>query len=134
MYSDAVKAEAIAWFHTPKGERIPRTMTELARKLGIKHVKTLHRMQSELGGNGGEPEDYNSIAYLQGRIKDADVALLASCVKGSPGAQKVLRQILGQLAEGKEKEPGDIDADELFNIRKQARRELETEGFTPQGN
>jgi len=127
MYSDAVKAEAMAWFHTPKNERSPRTMTELAKKLGIKHVKTLHRMKDKLDDNGAE--EYDPDTYLADSAKVVDAALIKACERGSPGALKAYYQITNRLVEKSENINIDISGDELTRRNLEAERRLRDMGY-----
>lgn len=123
------------WLDLPENERKPRAKAALARQLKVT-VQTFANWEKERAKNPPvENEEYSSVDFLQGRIKDMDIALLKSCVSGNAAAQRVLRQVLGQLIERPEqKAETGFDADELFRIRNEARRELEAEGFPIKGS
>ena len=119
----------VEWAKTPPKER-KQSRRGLAQKLGV-GIQFIEDVEQEIS-----PSDkgYDSVGFLKSQIRDADIALLESCLKGNAAAQKVLRQILGQLIDRPEKEEGELTADELAKIRNEARKELEQEGYLPQGN
>lgn len=128
MYPAEIRDKAIKWLKTPPGKRVPRSKAELCRKLGITSVGTLADWKKRFVDNHTKPsngENYNSISYLLGRLQAADEALLASCLSGNAAAQKVLRQILGQMKDSPDKGDDGYNADEIARIRNEARRELE---------
>jgi hypothetical protein len=128
----------IKWLKAPAAERgISRR--GLAQRLGV-GLAYIDEIEAELHPFGQVAEDmseqlYDSDKWLQKRTPEMDKALVTACEKGSPAALQLFYKLNKRLIEQSEtKVKFSLDADELARIRSEARRELEAEGFLPQGN
>jgi len=133
--STEVKEKYKIWLMTDPKKRKPRTKAAFGRQHDVT-PQTLNRWENEKPEEPvGDEGEYNSINYLLNQLKEADGALVRSCLAGNATAQKVLRQILGQLSDKGDNGDGDgYSAEEIAGIRNQAKRELEAEGFTVEGS
>ena len=73
----------------------------------------------------GEPLSYDSIAFLKTRTREADEALILAVNAGNPTAQKIYRQVIGQLVEKAETTHiFEVSADEHIRIAREADKRI----------
>lgn len=133
MKDPEIKEKYKIWLMTPPKQRKIKTKAAFGRRYDVT-PQTLNIWEKEPEETPKAEGEYDSINYLLQSLQSADEALLRSCLSGNAAAQKVLRQILGQLAEkdGGNGETG-FSASDIARIDQQARRELKAEGYTVKG-
>jgi hypothetical protein len=113
--------------NTPESQRIPKM--SLMKKTGVKDVRTLNKYIEEAEKQLEVPDKYDPDEAFFKNYKRIDAALMKACERGSPGALKIFYQLAGRLIERSENLNIDLTADDIFNIRQRARRELKEDGF-----
>lgn len=123
---------AFKWLDMSREERIacqlPTTQKDFAKSIGIGTTKMRLfkreffslNMKGKIDRKEVQPKDYDSLSYLKSRTREVDEGIIKSAKSGNAQAQRLIKQLTGELVEKSEVTIG-LTADE------RARRELEAE-------
>jgi hypothetical protein len=134
MIPPEIKEKAVKWLQTPYNRRDPKTKIGLCRKLHI-GKDTLISWEKELG-NGYNVD--NVIDELADMDIDAFQRRVYERTKDPSCPAKVLElqaKMFGLLVDKSETKVNiGFNAEDIARIRNEAKRELESEGFTVEGS
>jgi len=131
------KREAFDWFELSPDERfrkrLPFSQPELAAQLGVK-PELIPKWRKEwedykASQTVSEDSDYNSAAFLNGKSKVADEALIAACEMGKADALRTYYQITRRLIDQRIEYKVELSADELSKRNIEAERQLREQGL-----